>query len=144
LNNQETTAKPVPAMTLQEAFEKAARGMLTQKKKALTPGMIHGSEGKCVLRAPDGSKCAVGHILPDECYDPVFDTRDAAGITSLLFDFPEVFKAWKNDSRLESLLTDLQSTHDSYTVREWPARLLSTCEEYRLQWPSDLPKPEAL
>lgn len=49
-------------MTDQEAFEKAARGVIAQGRAALT------LSGGCRYRTPDGCKCHVGQLIPDDLY----------------------------------------------------------------------------
>lgn len=51
-------------LTRQEAFDKAARGIIAQGKKSFNP-----KTGFCVYRARDGCKCAVGHLIPDDVPD---------------------------------------------------------------------------
>lgn len=57
--------------TLQEAFDKSYLHLVKQGKPAIdhTIGGELGS-GRCRYRAPDGSKCAIGCLIPDELYRP--------------------------------------------------------------------------
>jgi hypothetical protein len=91
----------MPELTLQQIFDTSTAALLAQGKPAL-------ENGRCRYRTADGCKCAVGHLIPDDRYDPAMDfdaglhvgnsmIRDAVGI-----DY---------DERLR-LLAQLQATHD--------------------------------
>lgn len=47
--------------TKQEAFDKAARGVIQQGRAAKV-----GYYGACAYLTPDGLKCGVGHLLPED------------------------------------------------------------------------------
>lgn len=49
-------------MNKQLVFDTAVKGIRQQGKRSIE------KEG-CVYRSPDGCKCAVGHLIPDENYD---------------------------------------------------------------------------
>lgn len=49
----------------------AIRAMLKQGKRSTN------SEG-CMYRGPEGTKCAIGHLIPDELYDEVEMESNAA------------------------------------------------------------------
>ncbi len=50
-------------MNKQEIFDKAARGVLEQGGPSI-------DEDGCMYRAPNGRKCAAGHLIADEHYNP--------------------------------------------------------------------------
>lgn len=60
-------------MTDQEAFEKAARHLLTQKKVAI-------EGGKSLYRTSDGRRCAIGALIPDDEYSRDFEGETVASI----------------------------------------------------------------
>lgn len=37
----------------------------------------------CQYRGPNGTKCAIGHLIPDEMYDPVFESKSGEYLTGL-------------------------------------------------------------
>jgi hypothetical protein len=88
-------------MTPQEIFDTVATHLFTQGKKAVN------YKGSCVYRAGDGSKCAVGVLIPDDHYNVKMET---GGIHTLLAyhsdEIPSFFKSNKD------LLVDLQHVHD--------------------------------
>lgn len=50
-------------MTEQECFDEVCAKMVAQGRRAM-------SAAGCALRAPNGDKCAVGCMIPDDEYDP--------------------------------------------------------------------------
>ena len=86
--------------------------------------------GRCLYRGPEGRKCAIGCLIPDEKYDPAFEgfAFHPAPIPSL--EIPPV--PLKQISLLAAagleaiqlpLGRRLQAIHDAYTVEEWPFQL---------------------
>lgn len=108
-------------MTDQELFDRVAEHLLTQGKQA--------KQGTtCVYRAPDGSKCAIGCLIPDEKYIPEFedvnfsdnsDPTDWEEYKALL----DLAKATGTTERQFSLARELQQCHDQSKPDEWRERL---------------------
>lgn len=69
------------SMTHQEIFDKAWLGLKAQGFKRAWDE----SHQQCVYRAPDGLRCAIGHCIPDEVYDPEMEKLGA--INGLLGEF---------------------------------------------------------
>lgn len=86
-------------MNNQEAFDKAVSGVIKQGSKSFT------SNG-CKYRGPNGLKCAVGHLIPNDIYEPDMET----GITYLYQEYPVIQKLFKDVDL--GMLTDLQIAHD--------------------------------
>lgn len=86
-------------MTEQDIFDIVYPAMIKQGKPAID------EKGNCKYRAPDGSKCAVGHLLEDDEYNPEIEGNsvEEAGIAHLIPDrlLPHV-----------QFLVDLQHAHD--------------------------------
>ena len=123
-------------MNLQEIFDKVATHLLTQNKKAQSP-VVPGEQikPKCLYRAPDGSKCAVGCLIPDDLYDPAIEGSSVAddivweaATGELDYDRAEEFA-------LGDLLTQLQITHDEDEVEYWPNALRCIAEGRHLTLP---------
>lgn len=68
-------------------------------------------EGKCMYRSPDGSKCAVGHLIEDDEYDDDMEHTNIYGLYDLYF-LPK-----RLAGHLE-LLTQLQQAHDNFSSHE--------------------------
>ena len=70
----------------------------------------------CCYRGPDGLKCAVGHVIPDELYDPIMDKNlgDIGDVISFLSS-----KLCINPGGTE--LSDVMHRHYSMlcAVQEW-------------------------
>lgn len=54
-------------MTLQTILNTSTAALVKQGKRSAD------ADGFCMFRDPDGNKCAVGHLIPDADYDPLFD-----------------------------------------------------------------------
>lgn len=65
----------------------------------------------CRYRGDNGAKCAVGHLIPDENYDPEFEGSGVYTLASRLACPSEI-------KRHENLLGSLQSIHDQFLPRE--------------------------
>lgn len=76
--------------TRQEIFDLAWNGLKAQGFRRAYGGIGVG----CLYRGPDGMKCAIGHCIADERYDPEMDMCGqrslafrAAGVASEDYDF---------------------------------------------------------
>lgn len=54
-------------MTAQEVFDTAVRGVIEQ-------GVPSYDGVRCLYRGPNGTKCAAGHLIPDDLYTNYMDT----------------------------------------------------------------------
>ena len=102
-------------MTAQEIYDTVARALLAQGRPSIC------KYGRCLYRGPDGLKCAIGHLIPDENYDPKFE---GLGIDNFFYDDVHGFGFNKKD---KNLLVDLQLAHDD--TNHW-----QTNEEWRQIW----------
>lgn len=98
-------------LTAQEALDMVTTHLLRQGAKAIS------EHGKCSYRTSDGKKCAVGALIPDEMYDPAFDTNDTGVRALRLFGKP-LFA-----DELFPLLMNLQHLHDTGLLTQWPVGL---------------------
>lgn len=92
-------------LTLQETFDFVANHLYDQGKPAI---LSHGGIIYCRLRAPDGCKCALGCLIPDDRYEPRMEAETA---TYLITNWPEIFGSYD-----KSLITHLQFVHDESYV----------------------------
>ena len=60
-------------MNRQEALNIAARGILEQGAYSLNKART-----SCMYRGENGTKCAVGHLIPDDDYDPLMEGKAAS------------------------------------------------------------------
>lgn len=98
-------------LTLQQIFDKALFGVRAQGRPSAVDGV-------CKYRGPDGTKCGVGHLIPDNVYDERFDSGYYS-VNSLIVrsaEFRDALEAggvnWR-DHKVEVLLTGLQRAHDN-------------------------------
>jgi hypothetical protein len=86
----------------QEVFDIVVNHLFTQGRPA------HDGVQGCMYRAPDGLRCAVGVLIPDDLYDPEFETNSADKVIH------DLFKSGLADWREhEKLLLALQDAHDN-------------------------------
>lgn len=84
--------------TEQETFDLVVNALITQGGPSLDE-----DHDTCMYRSPTGAKCAAGHLIPDELYDPVMEDKLSFGLP------PNVFGVHKDNM---TLIGHLQSTHD--------------------------------
>jgi hypothetical protein len=107
-------------MTAQEIFDSVVNHLLTQNAQS------QNSRGSCRYRGPNGTKCAVGHLIPDEVYHPDMEGRLVGA-----FDFgisPEHY----------NLLRGLQGVHDFHPVEEWEQQLKRVALAFELEYKGKL------
>ena len=113
-------------MTNQEAFSKVARHLLKQNARSMI-------DDHCAYRANNGLRCAVGCLLSDAEYDPVWDQR-VISVTDLRIQFaPPSLAGLDGD-----LLSELQMLHDSEEPAQWRCLLERTAARFGLTMPEDV------
>lgn len=110
-------------MTLQEMFDAAARGIISQGGKSAD------AKGECLYRGPDGRKCAVGWLIADS----VAEEYEGQGAHYIQAKRPYLFS-----SRGWDLLSELQCAHDASWVggfgpgRVWSQRVRRVATRFGL------------
>ena len=107
-------------VTNEQAFKTMARHMLAQGKRSVAVardsfGVEHES---CRYRGPDGLKCAVGVLIPDEEYRESLEGLSAENIPGNVPSL-EGIDRW--------VLRSAQYIHDHLPVDEWRHRLEKEC-----------------
>jgi len=117
--------------TLQQVFDDAYRGLAAQ---GFVRSRIDG--GRCAYRGDGNTKCAIGHCIPDNLYDPAIEGATLSSHPSsrpkaaALFD--KLFAAIEREK-----LCDLQSKHDcARKPKNMQAALSQFASEYGLTIPS--------
>jgi len=105
-----------------------ARHLAAQRMRSMTLG------NRCCYRSPNGLKCAVGCLIPDDRYNPIFDRGNSGGgysALALLRDYPDVLldECAQADS---GLLSMAQSVHDNNPVEDWGPCLVKVAEAFEL------------
>lgn len=120
-------------MTNREIFDIVKNHLLAQNSQSLA------SSGICAYRGVHGAKCAIGCLIPDDIYDPIFE---GMGVTdwNLVDDnrpgrptaFKAVLKQIFADADLQThfLLRDLQGCHDMWEPEFWAERLAHIENEF--------------
>ncbi len=90
-------------MTSQEIFDTSVTALLKQGRRSVKPS------GYCMFRGPNGTKCAVGHLIPDDDYDPRMD--QTLGEDGLGNSYTLELVAQKLETG-QSFLFGLQRCHD--------------------------------
>ena len=94
----------------QEAFNKAVLGVVAQGGPSMVePHLDYCSQ--CAYRAENGRKCAVGHLIEDEDYDPYVERKSVSHLHFRGY-LPKL-----SDVSVE-LLVELQDSHDSMLADE--------------------------
>jgi hypothetical protein len=98
-------------MKSQEIFNKVAVHLIKQGIAS------HDQVSGCLYRGPNGTKCAVGAIMPDSVYRKGMET---SGIGALIQNFK--LPNWIIDN--ENLLSELQMVHDNRAATDYEGHLL--------------------
>jgi len=113
-------------MTPQEIFDTVAKHLFTQGKPAKQmvpdPDSFEGEDNLCRYRAADGTKCAVGVLLPDELY---VESMEGQSLSGLIMNAGKQgqpgLPSWMEENA--SLLMYLQGAHDSDFYWETTVRM---------------------
>lgn len=109
--------------TAQEIFDISATHLLTQMKRS------EAEDGRCKYRGPNGLKCAIGPLIPDEKYKTSFEGDTVTGNHRIVEAAGIPISAFQ-------LASTLQRIHDGYTPEEWRKELVTVSESYNLKLPA--------
>lgn len=133
-------------MTNQEIFDTVYRHLLKQGRRSTRqrPGNPAGQDPLCVYRAPNGDRCAVGCLIPDDLYSP---DMEGLGVLILAAKVPKFLAMFtgKPDTALR-LLGRLQVVHDAGQPEVWAANMAMIAKSFGLTIPAmepvAVPEPE--
>lgn len=91
-------------MNRQEVFDKVLNHLLKQGRKSVD------SDGRCLYRAPNGDKCAIGCLIPDELYTPELE-GNGANMPIIEDVLHKIYPDVTDEDVL--FLLDLQDLHDT-------------------------------
>ena len=112
---------------LQEDFNK-----IWERAKDERVSIEEDSMGICMYRSPDGLKCFVGEIIPDELYQDTMEKNIASEVFSC--NYADFFKARNSFSHAYDVM---QRIHDRYDPEEWHDRLRMVAKDYALTVPQE-------
>lgn len=107
--------------TRQEIFDIVVKHLLTQNRKSQE------EEFGCLYRGPDGLKCAVGALIPDDKYSD--------GLEGATAHAERVCEAAGYHPMDTDFVNELQVVHDTREPSEWKKLLKLKGESYNLTWP---------
>lgn len=112
---------------LQQAFNKAYLGLKAQ-------GFERSHENEaCLYRGPDGKKCAIGHVIPDEHYRPEMEDGSVFYIAQRC---PEALPVGLRGMPAQRALHRLQRCHDqALDPEDMQRRLVHYAEDWGLTVP---------
>lgn len=108
--------------TLQTIFDRGVSAVLKQGRVAYDYGV-----DQCAYRAPDGSKCLIGHLIDDEHYS---DSLEGLGAND-----PPVIEALSGSlgvdvHHLAPILRRLQECHDNGALGSFIPSFRMHCREF--------------
>ncbi len=114
-------------MTPQEIFDKVATHLSNQGHRAISEDGKH-----CFYLMPNGDKCAFGCLIPENEYEPRFETHDVVGVLRNMID-PFHYPVLNSFKGHEDLLLSLQNAHDSdYSEHPIENRLIVVASNFNL------------
>lgn len=97
-------------MKAQEAFTAAVKGVLGQGGPSAR--LCDNGKQRCLFRGPNGRRCAVGWVLPEEALALAPEDLETMDVRELVARFPVlVFEDMSEDSSVD-FLEALQRAHD--------------------------------
>lgn len=115
-------------MTLQEAFDKNWQHFVVEKHGE----SVH--DGTCMYRAPNGNRCGIGILIPDDEYNARIEKNNVGVLIEKKILPPSL------RSIAENALAGLQACHDSSGSLEFSYditdRLRDFAAEYKLTVPN--------
>ena len=114
--------------TNQETFEIVAKHLITQGKVSLGPTGIN-----CAYRGDNGTKCAVGCLIPDEKYSSSLEGFSIQKYKYATFDGAINITALMQELGYDlKLLKSLQGVHDNNPCSDWSDALRSVASRFGL------------
>jgi hypothetical protein len=121
------TTTMLDQLTRQDLFDVIAWNLLRQNAKATAPDGV-----KCRYRAPDGKRCAIGWIMPDDVYSEALEYRGVPDVATVLMGTEYGGDYARFLDRHIGMLNDFQEMHDARQPREWPVYLRAIAQRHGL------------
>jgi len=111
------TTRMLGQLDRQDVFDIVAWHLLRQGTRATAFDGV-----KCLYRAPDGKRCAIGWLIPDEVYSKALEFLGVRDLAERLIESEHAAFA-RFLYRHMPLLRSLQEMHDASVPAEWPVML---------------------
>lgn len=105
-------------MSKQHTFDKVTTHLRQQNVQCVD------DKGNCLYRGPNGLKCAVGALIPDNMYSPDFEGQAC--------DWHRIACVLEQLGHDVELCTRLQRVHDWEYVEDWETVLAEVATEHGL------------
>lgn len=117
----------MPEMTKQEIFDKVARHLLTQNKRA-------SRNNECAYLSDDGLKCAAGCLLQEGSEARASRVRWPGSRRLQVVTLPEDKSLYSQASRIGNgdFVRGLQFVHDFFEPSEWHEELMKIACNHKL------------
>jgi len=116
--------------TKQQTFNTVVKALFKQNcRSASSPP--DDANSRCFYRGPNESKCAAGHLIPDEKYQSKME-----GISINKYNI--VGKVLQEQGHDLHLCFALQSVHDKYEVEYWKEQFAEVAQRFHLEFDSSL------
>jgi len=109
-------------MTAQEVFDKAVNGIRAQGRRSI------GSDDRCLYRGPNGLKCAVGQLIPNEEYAENMESLSLIEICGQAR--PHTKPTIASLATHYDLLLELQTAHDVGLCAAPPTTVVELYEKH--------------
>lgn len=107
----------------QQVFDIVVNHLLTQNKRCAT------DRNECRYRKPDGTKCAIGSLIPDEKYNPEIEGSRVTNINGYYLDHLDF-----SDENMMRLLEQFQGVHDTTKSEFWAENLKILAKQFNLTY----------
>ena len=128
-------------MSEQKAFDTVVKALLEQNCKSLDDQT---QIPHCMYRGHGGTKCAIGHLIPNSMYRAGIESASAESLRVIngvlcvsptdqsIEDAGQSFHEYLGVSR--AFLGSLQSIHDTVPVIQWPRHFAELANKYGLKY----------
>ena len=117
-------------MNAQEAFDIISTHLLTQNERSSEKSNFYSQQlESCLYRGPNGLKCAIGCLIPDEKYNLDMEGMTLRQLTKSYQDLKILFEEIP-----ENLLVALQTVHDYRNPNQWRRCLKAIAKQHNLKF----------
>lgn len=93
-------------MTLQELFNIGWQKFVVEKQ----PPSLSSDGSRCMYRGPNGARCLIGWVIPDDEYQPWFDERSLTGVCVIGPQIPALAGIGLEAARLLQVCHDIAAS----------------------------------